>query len=88
MTLRKYRRRSPTVSAVEVSLQALREIERIPGCTVAASPMGDGVRVHVETHQGMRVAEPGDFITVDQHGSLKTMGPEEFHRMYEPQAHD
>ena len=86
MTLRKYRRRPPTVSAVEVSLPALREIERIPGCTVITSPMGDGVRVHVETHQGMRVAEPGDFITVDQHGSLKTMGPEEFHRMYEPEA--
>ena len=59
MTLRKYRRRSPTVEAVEVNLQTLREIEKIPGCTITASPMGDGVRALVRDPPGNdRVAHP------------------------------
>ena len=71
------------MKAVKLNLQTLRKVEKMPGCTVASSSMGDGVQVRVETHQGDRVASPGDHITVDSHGSMKTMGPEEFHRRHE-----
>ena len=84
MSFRKYRRRTPPVDAVEVNLTNLQAIGRIPGCSVSASPMGDGVRVHVETEEGEKVAHPGDLITLDTKGNLEVMTPEDFREAYEP----
>ena len=84
MNFRKYRRRTLPVDAVEVNLTNLQAIGRIPGCSVAASPMGYGVRVHVETEEGEKVAHPGDLITLDAGGNLEVMTPEDFREAYEP----
>ena len=67
---RQYRRRSPTVQALEVTLTNLGRIRQLPGCSIVASPMGDGTRVYVQTTGGDQVAEAGDFITTDPQGNL------------------
>ena len=84
MTFRKYRRRTPLVEVVEVSITTLEAIRRIPGCSVVSSPMGDGVRVYVSTPRGDDIAGPGDHIIIDPRGTLEVAPMGEFDRLYEP----
>ena len=85
MTTRRYRKRTPTVEALEVSLLTLTRIQAIPGCTVVSSPLGDGVTVSVSTGPGeTRIASPRDYITLDPQGNLEVGLAQGFHEFYEP----
>ena len=84
MTFRRYRRRTPLVEAVEVGITTLEAIRRIPGCSIVASPMGNGVRVYVRTTTGDEIAGPGDHIIIDPKGTLEVVAMVEFDQIYEP----
>ena len=84
MNFRKYRTRPFIIEAIEVNLTTLDSIGKIPGCNVVASPMGDGIRVHVETPATHDTAHPGDYITLDSLGHPKVIAAQEFNQSYEP----
>ena len=86
MSFRKYRTRPATIQALEVNLTTLDIIRKVPGCNIVASPMGDGVRVHIDTPGGTETAHPGDYITLDDLGNPRVVPAQEFNQTYEPDA--